>query len=106
LSFLLLLLFSFTPAIYSEALSVQVRAAILTVMSRKTVVLWDVTPCSLVDRFGRFGGTCYLHISGRIYFFPEDGSRIFILNSGNYQTAQNVSEDSNDYFKAMVNLRM
>jgi len=25
----------------------------------------DVTPCGMVDIYGHFGGTCYLHLQGR-----------------------------------------
>jgi hypothetical protein len=30
-----------------------------------TAVLWDVTPYNQVDIYGRFGGTCCLHLLGR-----------------------------------------
>jgi hypothetical protein len=29
---------------------------------KNTTVFWDVTPCSLVEVYQRFGGTCYLHL--------------------------------------------
>jgi hypothetical protein len=29
------------------------------------IIFWDVTPCSLVEVHGRFGGTYCLHIQGR-----------------------------------------
>jgi hypothetical protein len=29
------------------------------------IVIPDVTLCSLVDKFKRIGGTCYLHLQGR-----------------------------------------
>ena len=29
-------------------------------------VIWNMTPCSLVQAYGRFGGTCRFHLSRRI----------------------------------------
>jgi hypothetical protein len=31
----------------------------------KVTVFWTVTPCSLVDMYGCFRGTCCLHLQGR-----------------------------------------
>lgn len=31
----------------------------------KSIVFWDVMPCSLVHSYQRLGGTCYLHLQGR-----------------------------------------
>jgi hypothetical protein len=35
----------------------------------KIPVFWDVSPCSSVDRYPCFGGTCYFHLQGRRGFF-------------------------------------
>jgi hypothetical protein len=44
-----------------------VRFQVLTVMSMKMTVFWDVTPYSLVDIDRRFRGTCCLHHQGNEY---------------------------------------
>jgi hypothetical protein len=31
---------------------------VLTAVTMKTSIFWDMTPCSLVDRYRRFKGTC------------------------------------------------
>ena len=31
----------------------------------QTNVLWEVTPCSFVDKYQRFGECCYFNLSGR-----------------------------------------
>jgi hypothetical protein len=31
-------------------------------VKNKFIVFWDVTSCSMADEYGRFGGTCHLHL--------------------------------------------
>lgn len=53
----------------------------------KDIVFWDVTACSLVDRYRRFGwGFCVLR-QGRVY--AENGDGMFLRNFGNdHQTSR------------------
>jgi hypothetical protein len=41
---------------------------VLTVTSMKMAVFWVVAPCSLVEVYQRFSGTCCFHHQG-----PDDG---------------------------------
>jgi len=49
-------------------------------VSFKTVIFWDVTPCSLVDK-NCFRGTCGLHLATWISYestlLPEDGDSLY-----------------------------
>jgi hypothetical protein len=42
------------------------RHEALTAANVKITILWDVTPCSLVDIYERFGGTYRIYIQSRI----------------------------------------
>jgi hypothetical protein len=42
----------------------------------QTEIFWDVTPCSVVAGYQRFGGQCYPH------FHPEYGGRMDLLTVG------------------------
>jgi hypothetical protein len=42
----------------------------------KSMIMWDVTPCSLIDVYGRFKGTSCLHLHGRIS--SETSSKHFV----------------------------
>jgi hypothetical protein len=64
----------------------------------KSIIFWDVTPCSLLSCIQRFGGTYRLHLQDRrkyfqqeaaskqvagaetIFFDPEDGGDTFLRN--------------------------
>jgi hypothetical protein len=64
----------------------------------KSIIFWDMTPCSPLSFNRRFGGTYRLHFQGRrnwfskparnqvasrTYFFdPEDGGEKFLRNVG------------------------
>jgi hypothetical protein len=50
-------------------------------MRLKIVVFWDVTPCTLVNRYQRFGGICCLHLQGD----TEGSSKVF---DNMYQTTR------------------
>jgi hypothetical protein len=50
------------------------RFKVLTVVNVKKSVFWDMTPCSLIDMYQSFGGTCCL---------DAQGTRVsYILNNG------------------------
>ena len=38
------------------------KIEIITVVNMKITVLWDVTTCSLINIYWRFGGMCFLHL--------------------------------------------
>jgi hypothetical protein len=45
--------------------------------SFKITVYWDVTPCSLADRYQRFGGTSCLHLRrGRRRVVSQTGTNV------------------------------
>jgi hypothetical protein len=61
----------------------------------KSIVFWDITPCSLLKVNRRFGGTYRLHLQGRrallvtcfhagfllsLYVNPEDVGDMFLRN--------------------------
>jgi hypothetical protein len=82
---------------------------VFTAVVMKSVILWDMTPCSLSSFNRRFGGIYRLHLQGRrnkfsktqqesrwqacwTYFYdPEDGGDMFFRkvgwNSTNYTTS-------------------
>jgi hypothetical protein len=41
------------------------RFQALTAVNVKVVIFWDMTPCSLVDRYRCFRRTCHFHPQGR-----------------------------------------
>jgi hypothetical protein len=71
-------------------LSAWVRFEIFTAVVMKSIIFWDVSPCSLLSLNRRFGGTyrlllatCLLSCSCWNYFFdPEDGGDMFLRNVG------------------------
>jgi hypothetical protein len=59
----------------------------------KSIIFWDVTPCSLLRCFG---GTyrlplAYLLVLAEIFFDPEDGGVIFLRNVGCISTDYTAS---------------
>jgi hypothetical protein len=44
--------------------SIYERYEVLTVITMKTSVFWDMTPCSLVDRHHNLRGNCCLNLQG------------------------------------------
>jgi hypothetical protein len=53
-------------------------------------VVWDVTPCSLVGGYRRFGGPRCLHLQIRKGFKSEVGDR-FLQNFAKYRPRDSVS---------------
>jgi hypothetical protein len=75
--------------------SLHVGFEVFTAVVMKSIIFWDVTPCSLLRCNRRFGGTYRIHLQGRrkfclppayllvlaeIFFDPEDGGDMFLRN--------------------------
>jgi hypothetical protein len=63
------------------------RFQALAALTMKTTVVWDMTPCSLVDINRCIGGTYCLHLQRRRVspvFNSEDGGSVFLRNVGQY----------------------
>jgi hypothetical protein len=43
-----------------------------TTINMKSIIFWDVTPCSLLSCNRRFGGTYRLHLQGRRKHFSKN----------------------------------
>jgi hypothetical protein len=54
-----------------------VRFEGLTTVNINITVLWEVTPCSLINRYYCFGEACYLKLQ---FTYTEDGDRRFLRN--------------------------
>jgi hypothetical protein len=65
---------------------------VLTAVIMKSIIFWDMTPCSPLSFNRRFGETYRLHLllvtsyhAGllfRLFFDPEDGGDMFLRNVG------------------------
>jgi hypothetical protein len=65
---------------------------VLTVVSMKITVFWDVAPCSLVEVYRYFRGACCLHHQGALIMEAAIKSEKSV---NFYQTAwRNIPEDS------------
>jgi hypothetical protein len=47
---------------YTDSWLQQQRFEVLTEVTVKITVLWNLMPCSLVERYQSFGRTCYFHL--------------------------------------------
>jgi hypothetical protein len=54
---------------------IRVGFEVFTAVIMKTIIFWDVTPCSLLRCNRRFGGTYRLHLQGRRKFQQEPASK-------------------------------
>jgi hypothetical protein len=81
LSFLLLLLYFSSPSV--NKIRYQAGFDVLTVATMKIAVFWDVTPCILLKRYQRLGGTCYsiFSVGERCLFNLEEGHKKFLRNA-------------------------
>jgi hypothetical protein len=43
------------------------RFGVITAVKMSLMVFWAVTPCGIVDRYRRFGGTYCLQLQGKTY---------------------------------------
>jgi hypothetical protein len=48
---------------------------VFTAVAMKSIIFWDVTPCSLLRCHRRFGGTYRLHFQGRRTNFQQEPAR-------------------------------
>jgi hypothetical protein len=56
-----------------------IRYKVLTAVIMKSIIIRDVTQCSLVEVYGRFGGTNYHHLHAKIVsqaIHKQEGSNI------------------------------
>jgi hypothetical protein len=70
----------------------DLRFDVLTAVKMSIAVFGVVTPCSLVDDYRHFEGTCCLHIQGRGDFYPEDRGDAFLRTFGNHIKDYTVSQ--------------
>jgi hypothetical protein len=63
--------------LYFHLLEFYVSVMVLAGMNNKTIIFWDMTPCSLVDRYQHFRGTYHLHLHGRKSYFEDAEGRIY-----------------------------
>jgi hypothetical protein len=59
------------------------RFEVLTAVVMESSILWDITPCILLNFNWRFGGTCRLYLQGRALLLL---SRWFLRNVGRLST--------------------
>jgi hypothetical protein len=78
---------------------------VFTAVVMKSIIFWDMTPCSPSSSNRRFGGTYRLHLATCLlagfcwtYFFdPEDGGDMFLRNVGWNSTDHTASYPSRRY---------
>jgi hypothetical protein len=88
---------------YYDYSSPNVISQLLTTASVKVAVFWDVTACSLVDRYQSFRGTyCLNLLCGR--FHPEDGDSRFHRNAHAYiyQPTRIISQEAIMFIRTVV----
>jgi hypothetical protein len=51
---------------------------------RLRLLSYGMTPCTLVDRYQRFGGTCCPNFQSTLLFYPGHGCSRFLRNIGTY----------------------
>jgi hypothetical protein len=85
----------------------KVRFEVFTAVVLKSIIFWDMTPCSTLSFNRRFGGTYRLHLQGRrivqaachllarwfaeLFLDPEDGGDTFLRNVGYNSTDYTAS---------------
>jgi hypothetical protein len=65
---------------------IAVEFEVFTAVVMKSIIFWDVTPCSLLSCNRRFGGTYRLHIHGRRNNFrrtSKQSSKLLLCNANN-----------------------
>jgi hypothetical protein len=78
-----------------KTISIYVGFEVFTAVVMKSIIFWDMTPCSPLSVNRRFGGTYRLHLQGRrnkfskkpaskqvALFDPEDGGDMFLRKIG------------------------
>jgi hypothetical protein len=69
-----------------------------------TMVIMDVTPCSLIENYQLFGEKCCLYLEGRNVFYSGDGSIKFFRNVDAYlpnSTASRLVRSKCQFFKLL-----
>jgi hypothetical protein len=69
----------------------NVSFEILKPVTMKVTVLWDVTPCSLVDLYPSFGGTYCHHFQGRIKKQAPPKKSVSIYQTARLHIPENIN---------------
>jgi hypothetical protein len=57
----------------------------------KSIIFWDVTPCSLLGCNRKVDSPAYLLVLVEIFFDPEDGGDMLLRNVGSISTDYTAS---------------
>jgi hypothetical protein len=61
----------------------------------QTVFFW-ATACYILEIcYPRFGGTCYLHLQGNLYFYDPDDQKLFTYQSAQPGSWVNLKRNKN-----------
>jgi hypothetical protein len=58
-----------------DSSGIYVGFEVFTVVVTKSIIFWDITPCSPLSFNRRFGGIYHLHLQGRINRFRKAASK-------------------------------
>jgi hypothetical protein len=79
-----------------------VRSENLIAVIVKNTAFWNVTPCSLVDHYQCFRGTCYLYLQGRRVLYLGDGGagnfKMLVINLPDYMVVHPKRQSSYKLF--------
>jgi hypothetical protein len=78
------------------------RFEVLMAVAVVVTIFWDVTTCSLVDRYQHFGGTYYFHLQGRRVNFYSSVLKMQMSGSSEtlaviYLTANHHTPEDEDH---------
>jgi hypothetical protein len=77
-------MFVFPVGFPKTYVSCYIRFQVITLVTRKITVFWNLTLCSLLELCKSFDGSLCLHIQGRRLLYHEDGSSSGLRNVGNF----------------------
>jgi hypothetical protein len=62
----------------------------------KNTVFWDATPCSLVYMYQNFGGTCCLHLRGRLSTLKTEAAGFCETLATIYRTTWHCNQEASN----------